>query len=65
MAHQETCYQCGGSGSVKCPDCQGKGESDTRYASIYGRPPCSKCNRSGKITCPRCKGQGFLMVPEY
>ncbi len=67
------CPTCGGTGSITCPDCDGRGW----YAHDFGNGliaggPCERCggqwtpdddgwdDGSGQIPCPTCHGTGRL-----
>lgn len=55
------CIKCKGAGTIRCPECHGKGR--------IGKERCSECNYDGslvglflttpgKIKCGRCDGTG-------
>lgn len=48
----EICYNCNGSGRVKCSKCGGSGET------VFPWGICYVCNGSGKTKCKTCKGSG-------
>ncbi len=67
----EHCSVCSGLGSrpgtspVRCPDCNGTGQTRRVQQSIFGRftniTTCSRCHGAGSIitdACPQCKGSG-------
>lgn len=72
---QETCPDCGGSGSKKgssaqtCPDCHGTGyvteQQRTPFGVIQNRRVCPHCGGKGKIIsdpCNKCHGSGRVQV---
>lgn len=62
------CWNCNGSGSVKCEHCEGTGREqfvDGYYASGEERIKtgnCPECHGSGRATCPECNGEGRIAV---
>lgn len=71
VTRQDTCPECGGSGSAKgtspetCPDCHGTGrvtiQQRTPFGVIQSQQPCSRCGGKGKIVktpCNHCHGTG-------
>jgi hypothetical protein len=55
----QSCGQCGGSGSVMCSQCQGRGSWYTQPMSAHEvsqLQTCSYCMSSGRIRCPYCGG---------
>lgn len=53
------CGQCGGSGTVTCSHCQGRGSWYTQPTSAHEvsqLQTCSYCISSGRIRCPNCGG---------
>lgn len=51
------CSECGGTGTVECPECMGSG-------IIVGVGTCHVCGGSGEVYCPHCDGSGKESV-EY
>ena len=51
MATYHTCRNCGGSGSVRCPRCDGYGTMDTGDTCYY-------CQGAKTVVCPSCNGTG-------
>jgi hypothetical protein len=55
----QSCGQCGGSGSVMCSQCQGRGSWYTQPTTAYEvaqLQTCGTCMSSGRIRCPYCGG---------
>jgi hypothetical protein len=55
----QICGQCGGSGSVTCSHCQGRGSwytQPTTAHEVAQLQSCSYCMSSGRIRCPYCGG---------
>lgn len=56
-----TCKDCGGSGSVLCLSCEGKGSRTTPRGLSYS---CKACGGQGRVTCPTecasCAGSGQI-----
>ena len=55
----QVCGQCGGSGSVTCSHCQGRGSwytQPTTAHEVSQLQSCSYCMSSGRIRCPYCGG---------
>lgn len=50
----EGCYDCMGTGEIRCPYCEGTG-NDLRTDE-----KCSNCDGTGMIDCPSCNGTGFI-----
>jgi hypothetical protein len=55
--------ECGGSGWVRCTQCNGRGRTETSTQIIIcgcrdGKVPCSSCKGGGKVHCSTCKGCG-------
>lgn len=71
---KKICYKCGGTGTINCRTCVGKGyfmeEHIVRWEDYIpgGYPPyhakryCDKCNMTGREECPKCKGRGEIML---
>ena len=60
-AEPSSCMQCGGSGTLTCPSCHGRGSwwEGPQTADGVGSPAhCSYCTSSGKVTCGSCRGTG-------
>lgn len=53
-----TCHRCSGKGTVKCPDCHGKGKKDYGGMLSADWKECKHCRGSGEKTCPVCDGKG-------
>jgi hypothetical protein len=58
----QTCSRCGGSGTVPCGPCQGRGyqTSSTPRANdpYFNEESCMNCGRTGKLRCGSCNGTG-------
>lgn len=55
----QVCGQCGGTGSIMCSHCQGRGSwytQPTRADEVAQLQTCSYCMSSGHIRCPYCGG---------
>ena len=55
----QICGQCGGTGSMTCSHCQGRGSWYTQPTSAHEvaqLQSCSYCLSSGRIRCPYCGG---------
>ncbi len=53
------CGQCGGTGSMTCSHCQGRGSwytQPTTAHEVAQMQTCSYCMSSGRIRCPYCGG---------
>ncbi len=51
------CTTCKGTGTVVCPQCNGKGrKGGGLLTSSY---ECSHCKGSGQKPCPVCNGKGY------
>ncbi len=71
----ETCSMCdgrGGTGEIKCPECEGLGyinsETRTILGSFVSRTTCPKCGGKGisyKEVCDKCKGKGITHVNKH
>lgn len=74
---KHTCSQCGGSGHITCPHCNGHGGyySGSRlgeYRRDHWEVPhgdtlwmtCSYCHGVNTITCYRCQGFGYVEIYE-
>jgi hypothetical protein len=56
-----TCGQCGGTGSMSCSQCQGRGSWYTQPTTAYEASQlqtCGYCMSSGRIRCQYCGGTG-------
>lgn len=51
-----TCKNCGGNGSVKCPQCDGKG----REIGFLSNEEWKHCAGSGHVMRRVCKGKGAV-----
>jgi uncharacterized Zn finger protein (UPF0148 family) len=72
LSATEQCPQCGGDGTIICPNCDGSGIAG--YTTIHGQQAAYGCERcggvrgdpnqgtgrqgSGRISCPTCGGSG-------
>jgi hypothetical protein len=53
------CGQCGGTGTIPCTVCLGRGSWYTQPTGEHGVAQldgCNYCTRSGRIRCPYCGG---------
>ena len=57
--HMATCKECSGKGSVKCPDCGGRGKKDIGFIGVK-YVECKHCNGSGRKKCGVCNGRGTI-----
>ena len=58
-SHGQICGQCGGSGSITCSQCQGRGSWYTQPTTAYEvsqLQTCGACMSSGRMRCPYCGG---------
>lgn len=56
---RQLCGQCGGTGSMPCSQCQGRGQwysQPTSANEVAQLQRCSHCMGSGRIRCPYCGG---------
>jgi DnaJ-class molecular chaperone len=52
-----TCNECRGKGSVRCPDCHGKGKKDYGTFLTTDWRECRLCHGSGRKKCGVCNGR--------
>ena len=55
----QICSQCGGSGTMRCSQCQGRGSWYTQPTTAYEvaqLQTCGACMSSGRIRCGYCGG---------
>lgn len=57
-----TCPVCGGSKTMKCPDCKGEGGENKTYGGETNWYPCNYCGATGKKSCSTCNGWGKITV---
>jgi len=61
-----TCGQCGGSGSMMCSSCNGRGSWYNQPTGEHGvaqLQTCSACMSGGRIRCAYCGGSGRVAGP--
>ena len=54
-----TCWQCNGSGRMRCVMCNGGGVAYT----MFGPAPCFACGGYGVTSCMGCNGSGVIAPP--
>jgi molecular chaperone DnaJ len=71
VQRQETCGQCGGTGtaggtSPECPECKGSGTVSQMAGAMRFNITCPKCHGTGRLqnVCPACYGDGRTVRPE-
>jgi molecular chaperone DnaJ len=70
LRRNETCTDCGGSGSqpgksaTSCPDCGGRGQIRFQQGFFSMARTCLKCGGTGQVItdpCAKCKGHGRVL----
>ena len=62
----QACGQCGGSGTVMCSSCSGRGSWYNPPSGASGTAQlqtCPACASSGRLRCPYCGGSGRVAGP--